>query len=286
MKKILFTTAYGKHSKNVWKYTLQLAKYFQASITLLHVYNQDTLAEIIDEERYLDFDYADYTPELSEDQYLEELQDAKVFAEENTSKSFKGIPLNFHISKGFIANTILETQVSKGFDLVVMGTAQERFTDRLFGSVALKVLNDATCPVLLIPPNSTFWGIKKIIYTTNFEPHDRKAIDYLMEWSKAFGSTVHLLHVYPNALAGKLAIEKMNALMKSFERTEEWDYLTFQLLPGDKAKVIEEYRAFTGSDMIALFPQKRRFFSKIFDASLTKQLAKETLIPLLVLKNK
>ena len=286
MKKILFTTAYGKHSKNVWKYTLHLAKYFQASITLMNVYKQDTLAEIIDEERYLENEYQDDVPLLSEDQYEEELQTLKVFATEHTSKRFKDIPLDFYVTEGFIANSILEMQASNADDLVVMGTAQSRFSDRLFGNVALKVLNDATCAVLLIPPDSIFFGINKIIFTTNFEPSDRQAIRYLLEWSKAFDSRVHLLHIYPNPKARKLAIEQMDVLMKSFENINDRERLAFQLLEGDKAEMLETYRAFTGSDMIALFPQKRRFFSKLFDASLTKQLAQETLIPLLVLKTK
>lgn len=286
MKRILFTTAYGKYSPNVWKYTLHLAKYFQASITLMHVYKQDTFAEVIDEERYLTNDSPDNVPMLSEEQYKEELQNLKVFAAENTGKRFLNIPLSFYVSEGFIANTILEAQASGDFDLLVMGTTKERFSNRLFGSIALNVLNDSTDPVLLIPPDSTFYNIKKIIFTTNFEPGDRQAILYLLEWSKAFDAKVHLLHISPNSMAEKIALEKMNDLMKSFDNTKERQQLTFQLLKGEKAKAIEEYRTLTGSDMIALFPQKRRFFSKVFDTSLTKQLAQETLIPLLILKEK
>lgn len=42
MKKILFPTAYNPHSKVAFRYAQKLVQYFEASITLVHIYESPT----------------------------------------------------------------------------------------------------------------------------------------------------------------------------------------------------------------------------------------------------
>lgn len=284
MKKILFTTAYSKHSKNVWRYTLELAKYFNAAITLMHVYESDKLTEITDEEEYLAFDADSNDTTFAEQQAMEETEKLQEFAKVHTTSKYKGIPIDVFATDGFVADSIIKEQERGQYDLVVVGTVTRKLSERIFGSVSIKVLNGVNSSVLLIPPDVAFYGIQKVIYTTNFEERDQVAIQYLLDWIQAFQATLHLLHVSPNSSASKIAKEKMSKLMDNFKQDGNREKMTYQLLEGPETEMIEEYRQFTGSDMIALLSHKKGFFSKLFDTSLTEELAVETMIPLLVLK--
>ncbi len=68
----------------------------------------------------------------------------------------KGIDVDVEVTEGAVANTIIEYAKNNDVDLIVIAThgytGMKRF---MFGSVALRVLQDAHIPVLLIRPEST-----------------------------------------------------------------------------------------------------------------------------------
>ena len=59
----------------------------------------------------------------------------------------------------------------------------------------MKVMNDATCPLLLIAANVSFTGIKNILYAYNDIDLDRKVINNLVKFAKQFNAHIHLVHV-------------------------------------------------------------------------------------------
>lgn len=78
--------------------------------------------------------------------YLKEL-------EEQLNK--EGLPVKAEILEGMTTQVIVDYATEKGVDLIVIGTHGYTGMKKLmFGSVALRVLHDAHCPVLLIRPES------------------------------------------------------------------------------------------------------------------------------------
>ena len=286
MKKILFTTAYSRSSKNTWRYALRLAQHFDAQITLLHVY-EDEAVKVIAGNELLDEDLIVDLKDFDADKCEDEKARLRLFAVENTPKQYHALSMNFIVTAGNVKNAIMQEEEESHYDLIVLGTTTtNRYSDVLFGSTSLKVLAQAKTPVFLVPPMATYHGLNKIVYATNFETGDAVALNQLMDWVQAFDAKLHLLHVNRNTVRAQQAAEKMERLIKSFTDEEESGILTSQLVEGSIAKSIEEYLVSTRSDMIALTTHKRGYFAQLFDSSVSNQIATEALVPVLVFKQR
>lgn len=96
---------------------------------------------------------------------------------------------------------IVDEAVSKGADLIVIGTHGRRgFKRLLLGSVTETVLREAPCPVLTVPPHSpaaisktvTF---KRILCPIDFSPSALQALGFALDLARQADGLVTLLHV-------------------------------------------------------------------------------------------
>lgn len=284
MKKILFTTAYSESSKNTWQYVLRLAKYFEAQITLMHVYKDASVSFLLGN---IDEEMIDNLENFNASRFEEEKDRLYKFAIENTPKQKQPVSIKFIVATGNVADAILQEEQNNQYDLIVLGTTtSNRFSDTLFGSVSLKILAQSITPLFLVPPMAVYRPINKIVYATNFETGDVSAIQHLMEWVEVFHAKLHLLHVHQNTLGSKQATERMESLKRTFQESDEGGTISSQLIEGRIVKSIEEYLEQTDSGMIALTTHKRGFFAQLFDSSVTNRIATEAMVPVLIYKQR
>ncbi|MFK7807756.1 MAG: universal stress protein, partial [Saprospiraceae bacterium] len=279
MKKILFPTAYAAHSKVAFRYTQKLAQYFEASITLVHIYESPTStltstgALISEELKY-----------FAEQQWDKEMTKLKSFADELNSKQYHQIKLDFIATDGDVVGQLLDIQMENDFDLIVMGTKRHHTFDRIFGNTTYSLIDEITCPLLLIPPDAHFIHLDKILYGTAFKTGEVKTIEYLLDWCLAFGSTLNLLHVHGKENAS-YALTKMAELTETFEREKKAEIVTANLIEGKISSILDQYIKSTGVDLLAIHRRKKGLLQEMTDGSLTKTLSEEIQIPLLVLKS-
>jgi len=284
MKKILFTTAYSMSSKNTWQYTLKLAHYFQAQISLMHVY-EDASSSLSKDSEFFDNRLIDSLDSFDEERYQEEQNRLTSFANKHTPHINQSVPMDYIVTIGNIAEAILKEEQENKYDLIVLGTkVGHQLTDRIFGSTSLKVLKRATTPVFLVPPMAQYARINKIVYITNFELSDLSSVAQLMEWVSAFKAEFHLLHVSQRASLTQQAMEKMEKLKLRLETEYEAESLAFKVLEGKLLENVETYLDFVDADMMALTNHKQGFFTQLIDPDLQNQLAAKTIVPLLTFK--
>ena len=137
--------------------------------------------------------------------------------------------------------------------------------------------------MLLVPPDTYYMGINKIIYATAFKLGDKEAIEYLLDWCQAFKANLHILHIHKEANK-KEAKNKMTLLMDDFQEEQKVGIIKTQLMQGNIKPVMEQYLDFSHTDILAVHHRDEGFWQKIKEGSLTKILAEDTEIPLLVLK--
>lgn len=138
-QKILVPVDFSAHSQHAVRAGADLAKRYQAALTLVHVYQPIDFG--------LPEGFASYTPaQLAEllSALTKQLDTAKSEAEQ------AGAPqVNTELLQGVIATEIANFAKDKGYDLIVMGThGRTGFGRLLMGSVAEKVVRTAPCPVL------------------------------------------------------------------------------------------------------------------------------------------
>jgi nucleotide-binding universal stress UspA family protein len=283
MNQILFPTAYTSHGKIAYRHAQKLAKYFNASITLVHIY--ETVTPIITGSAPLMNRMETQSLQSFEDrQWSDQMDKLKGFAEEMNTSEFGDIEQDFIVTDGDIVKELLEIVKQNNFDLVVMGMSRHHLVGRVFGNAAYSLIDKMTCPILLIPPDAHFMGLNRIIYGTAFEAGDIDAIDYLTDWCDAFDASLHVLHVVQNENRQK-ANKKMEELTAHYIEEQEAGVIDFKLAEGKIIDVMEHYVDFTSADILAVHRRKQDFWERIKEGSLTKHLAEEVKIPLLVLKS-
>ena len=154
---ILYATDLGKHTRPAFRMAVNLAKQNNAKIYFLYVIepmNANT-ASLVNS----------YMPEGTiEDLYQRSFDDLykkvqgridKFCLEELDGEEFPGGKPVPDIIEGSPAPTIISTAEERNVDLIVMGSHAHSALNNLFiGSVADKVVNRTTTPVLLVPLKS------------------------------------------------------------------------------------------------------------------------------------
>ena len=144
IKKILCAVDLSDHSKAVAEYAHTLAKATGSSV--LVVYTAPSLSQ------YVGFHVPPYTIE----NFVGEIvAGAEKSMEAFMAENFAGISSESKVLVGYAAEEILKVANEEQCDMIVMGTHGRKGIDRiLFGSVAEKVVKNATQPVLTIRPRA------------------------------------------------------------------------------------------------------------------------------------
>ena len=217
-------------------------------------------------------------------EYEEETEKLKFFAERQTPKANRHQLGDFFIRSGNVATEILEIANAKQIDLIVMGMSQKKkLANALFGNISLAVLNKAPCPVFLVPPQAMYLGINNIVYAVDFEKPDLVSLRLLLEWAKAFDTTLHLLYVIPYTVVIK-PTPYIDAFLEAFPEEIAEGLIEFQYVTGDIQKEIIEYVKDIDADMVVLAKGARKFWKYLLTPSLVERIAGEIDVSVLVFK--
>jgi nucleotide-binding universal stress UspA family protein len=139
--KILVPVDFSPHSREATLHAVDLARRYNAPITLVHAYQPIVFA--------VPESYALYTPDQLANILTEldkQLTIAKLDAEQTGAAK-----VDARLLQGDPAAEIVQLAVDSGYDLIVMGThGRTGASHLLMGSIAEKVVRRAPCPVLTV----------------------------------------------------------------------------------------------------------------------------------------
>ncbi len=142
VRKIMCAVDLSEDSKPIAAYAARMAKALGASV--LVIYAAPSLSQ------YVGFHVPPNTIETFVDEIISGAdENMKAFVAEN----FQGVEAEGKVLVGYASEEILRHSVEDGCDLIIMGTHGRKGIDRiLFGSVAEKVVQNSTVPVLTVRP--------------------------------------------------------------------------------------------------------------------------------------
>jgi len=145
-KKILVPTDFSAHAESALSTALDLAKQFDASVTLVHVFKPIALA--------FPDPSAVYNSALAADAMNETAKTLNRMRDEASAKASTAVEAV--LRTGSPTHEIVDFARSNGFDLIVMGThGRTGLAHMLIGSVAERVVRTAPCGVLIVRPSET-----------------------------------------------------------------------------------------------------------------------------------
>jgi nucleotide-binding universal stress UspA family protein len=283
IERILVPVDFSDYSKNACQYAIGIAEKLGAEILLLHAYYFPVINSFdLGDGLSVVVNLNDTVTEIAEKARtgLQDLYNELLV--QVTQKNFQHVKLNYMLANGNPINEILDVYYSYRPDLIVMGTqGKTKEAKEQFGSVAATTINETKVPVLTIPEGSIYRGISRvnILYATNFDESDYKAIKKLMTLVYLFDVKINFVHIGKMDQVSQNKIENLKNLFNNLYPGYQIECSIIE--HEDILNTLQKFISDRSIDIIAMTTHKRNIISRIFYPSMTKKMLFQTDIPML-----
>ncbi len=288
LRRILVPVDLSPASENALVYACQMAHLFDANIEV--VYAMDSL-----------FEGASPSPSGFLSGYRKTMQnevDAFVRkATKNSNVKFSGSPastsetgsepgsqppwLQTNIVFGFPEEVLFD--LSQKADLIVMGTTgRGDLTRKIFGSVSISLSKSAVCPVLLVPPHTTYTGFQNILYASNFDSLDPLTVKQTVAFARRFKGQLHFVHVGQPGEKG-VDLEKKLFEINYVYADPEMPFIFSKVVGENIVESLHEYAFEHRIDLFVFVTHQRSFWDDLLHHSISKDMLLHTNTPVLVI---
>ncbi len=170
----------------------------------------------------------------------------------------------------------------KAATLIIMGITEKDELRQIFlGSNTVKMAEQNICPVMIIPANAKFEGIKNIALTSDFKDVDATtpvlAIKNVLD---IFNANLHIVNV-DNEHYVSLSEEYLKERAKMQKLFAEYKPEFYFIGMNDFYEAIEQFSKDKNIDLTVIIPKNHSFVNNLFSIRHTKKLAFHTTVPLL-----
>ena len=276
MKNILIPTDFSDASRDAFLYAQSFVQ-DSASFKVMHSYHP---------QMELAYPYLEALPEsVSEKREGELYNFVKAFHPSAEGNVMIKNAVSSVLKIGLATDTIIKE--SEGdTDLIIMGrTGSNSVFEKVFGTVSTHVAQNAFCPILLVPQNTHFKGLKKVLYATN-RPILKEAsnIHQLLSIVEAYQPEIHFVQVKNDIFNYYDIDNEEKNLAEFFQQTAPDCKFNVSRIQSDNAlESLHTYAEEHSIDMIAIDTNHRSTIEQIFHRSMTKRMVLNSQIPLLIL---
>ena len=275
MKNILVPIDFSEKSEFASKMAASIAKKTNSTIYLLHMIELPT--GIVDMGAGSNFSI----PESM--LYLRKIKDRIVefkerFFSENTDVHHSIRFQNPH-------EGILKYSEKIEADLIIMGSkGHSNFEGILIGSNTEKVVRSSKIPVIVVKVDNKKFSFKKLVFASGFrKENEKEAFKKFLTFAESFNSKIHLLKV--NTPSNFESTQKAKEKIKAFIGDSHLAKHKINVYNDVSIKKgIISFSREINADLIALCTHGRSGLSHLFSASVTKNLSKNALKPMLTIK--
>ena len=270
MKKILYATDFSKNAEKAFHFALKIAEKHHAELIMLHVF--------------------DVPPVWGHPQINYPIETTRK-ARENWENNLQGLFEQFisDLNPTFIA--IENTSSVKGIlsvidkyepDLVVTGTRGKSLLKEIFvGSTTKALVELSPVPVLAIPKNSKYRDLAIVLYASDFQEVDLRALEQLIEFVKPYKPDIKIIHVSTdNEYKSNQKMEWFKDLVKD---NISYENISFELLLSER--IFERLTNYVQNHnldlMVMLEKEHHGIIEKMFHEDLVWKMELNTSIPIL-----
>lgn len=273
METIIVPTDFSPAASNAIDYAVELAKFFDARIILVHAYPVPPVNFEVP------FSAADIAG-------LYEVSEKKLLSIRNDiyKKNNFNIAVDYLAEMGTPFEVISATAKAMDADLIVIGIVGEagRLKERLVGSTAISVARKQEVPTFIIPENAKYQRIRKISFACDLEKTEETDLIYVAKFfSKEFDAELEMVNVEDPLV--ELTEQKENTYAFIENKLSNTRHKTVHITGRDVVHELEDYFDNFPTDMIMLSPKRHNVFYYLFNNSVTKNLAFHTKVPILAI---
>mgnify|MGYP005841200859 CR=1 FL=1 len=280
MKTILIPTDFSDYSKNAAVFALHIASQCGYNLHLFHCYHIPAVDPMMPGEMIGDLSEGIKNDSLAQ---LESLK-------KQLLDYAKALNISVEITSsnriGFAVEEITEVANEMNPVLVVIGSRHRTGLQKfLSGSIIKPLLDHLQHTILIVPENRTFKDNKpKVLYATDFNEADTDSLNKLIAFFKPFGAHIECLHIDTDNTPHISEFE-LSELERNFKDKAADDTIHFDIVRADDVKEgLHAYIEKNNIDVVSTFSKKRNFLERLTESSLSKHIAGESDIPLIVFK--
>jgi nucleotide-binding universal stress UspA family protein len=272
MKTLVVPTDFSSVSVNAMNYAVDMAQAINAGIVLLHVYNVPV--------SFTDSPVSPVTTvsveemKRTSEERLQELKKNLVTVTAGKVEVF---------TEARLGDTIEElTSICKSVEplAIIMGSHGATGLERMImGSTTLTAVRQLRCPVIVVPPGTTYHGIKKIGLACDFENIVQSTpVEYIKNIVREFGADLYVLNVQ-DIDQDELEDTIMDtAYLDAMLEDVRPKYV--QLTGKDVVESINSFAEHNNLDLVMVIPKKHRFIDSLFHKSQSRELISHSHIPI------
>ncbi len=278
-KNIVVATDFSESSNTAYRYARQIATHLNASLTVVYVYEIP-----VDPGQP---NYFAYLPSVEELQKSAEMRLSNFIHEtgddNGTTMVASRVKVKTEALMGFPADRLIELSKDPSTDLIILGTVGEQgWLTKVFGSVALKVMRKAYCPVLLVPQEAEFKNIHHILYAASPESASNKTVSVAIDFAKHFVSALHFVHI--DAVFEDPKADSRTLFKRILdEKAPHLPYTIENVVSMSVGEGVSNYCLKNKVDFVISVTHHRKFWDSIMHHSITKDLAWQAHLPILCL---
>jgi nucleotide-binding universal stress UspA family protein len=171
-------------------------------------------------------------------------------------------------------------------DLIIMGTRGGGKKGFLEGSMAEKLMNATSIPLIAVPESFKEVRIKNIMYALNFSDFDYQNIKMIMDLFKHLEKEIFIIHIELKD-SDELESKMMQALEEQLKSSFPDEKFNFHILNGaDKTIALKDVIEVFSIDLIAFIAHKTSFFKNLFSSQIHKKDFFKLELPMLALNEK
>jgi nucleotide-binding universal stress UspA family protein len=277
MKKILVPTDFSHNATKAIYYAVAIAEKANAEIILLNV---TTLLDTAFSSRKALIEEYNNTRVEGISEQLKELQQS--IAVNNAT-----VKLTTKLYKGEIQESILQCAADENADLIIMGTQGASGLKRIFiGSTTAGIIGNTTVPVLAIPREAMWKGLKNILFATRQLEADDKILTPVLKLAPLDAALIHVAVFTDTDDNDAGDYMEHGRLLNTYRQTlparySDINFKTVQLEGEEFDDTIEQYINDNKIDMLVMTTHKRSFWGNVFNSSMTEEMSYHINIPLL-----
>ncbi len=278
MKRLLIPTDFSDNAGDALQYALNLVKGQPVELHIVHVVSPIALpgdmvmaASIPDNQELLKAEKAMEALESFSKLYFGDTDQAK-------------LKLTTSVEIGGVAEALKLAAAEYGADAIIMGNQGDNHSlmDKVLGTISTDLINNAPCPVLLVPKGYEYKPIDNIIFSTNLNHSDPYE---LWKATKILGSKVKSIRcLYVTKAKAESDMEHLEEFGKYMTEHSPSVQTIFNVVEGDNVEsIIAEYADTYNAEMIVMHRIKKSLWSSLFSISHTKRMVFWSKVPLMIL---
>jgi nucleotide-binding universal stress UspA family protein len=269
MKTFLVPVDFSDTSKNAAQYAAQLTNDIaDAKIILYNVYDKITFSTSRESEQN--------TRRGIAESELNELKASLPVA--------NGVTVSTVAEEGSLVSNIEKFVGSNSVDIIVMGiTGSSRIKQVFMGTNTLNVMRHLQTPLMIIPPDAKFSGLRNVMFTSDFKDvANTTPFTSLKAILDLFNPLLHIVNVDAEhyvELTEEYKRERAVFADQLRSYTPEFYFLrTYDFMDG-----IDLFVETKNIDAIITVPKKHNFLSQLFVQTHTKKLAYHSHLPIIAI---